>query len=111
MPSYSMNDLVNSVFGSTFNAQQSHPDTQGDGDARVGRKRKRKADQTIKLIKEFMQEQNRPVTMLEICDYLRRSPGPHLRAFMRQLVETGEVRQTQDYGAGPSIPRFLYELA
>jgi len=97
-------------FERTMITQQSHLDNQRGGDASVGRKRKRSSGQTMVLIKEFMTTENRPVTMLEICDHLKRAPGPHLRAFMRQMVEAGEIDQTHDFGAGPSIPRFLYSI-
>ena len=97
-------------FERTTVIQQSHLDNQRGGDAAVGRKRKRASSQTMILIKEFMAAENRPVTMLQICDHLKRAPGPHLRSFMRQMVELGEIEQTHDFGAGPSIPRFLYTL-
>lgn len=113
MPSFSMDELTKSVFGRASVAQPSHLENREGTEAAVGRRRKqqrRSSDATKKLIKEFLSEENRPVTMLEICNMLGREPAPHFRAFMREMEQAGEVEITHDFGAGPSIPRFFFTL-
>jgi len=108
-----MQDLTQSVFGRASVAEVSHLENQEGSEVSVGRRRKqqrRSADKTKKLIKEFMAMENRPVTMLEICTMLGREPAPHFRTFMREMEQAGEIEKSEDYGAGPSIPRFLYTL-
>jgi len=113
MPSFSMQDLAQSVLGRASVAEPSHLQNREGEEIAVGRGKKqqrRSSEATKKLIKEFMAGADRPVTMLEICEMLKREPAPHFRAFMREMEQAGEVQKTEDYGAGPSIPRFLYTL-
>lgn len=77
----------------------------------VGRKGKRSPDESARLIKEFIYRSSKPVTFLDICQYLERKPSPHFRAMLDKMVNDGEVIKSADYGAGPSIPRYLYRRA
>lgn len=117
MPTIRRDELEQSVYGSTTNVQRSHLEKQR-GDAQTvgevqrmpGRRDRRTADQNMALIKTFISEAGRPVLLLEICDHLGRKPSPHLRSILTALVASGEVVQTQDFGAGPVVPRFWYSL-
>ena len=117
MPSFRREELEQSVYGSATNVQRSHlgnqrgdAQTVGEAQRMPGRRDRRTAEQNMALIKTFIAEAGRPVLLLEICDHLGRKPSPHLRSILTTLVATGEVVQTQDYGAGPVVPRFWYSL-
>lgn len=108
MPSFKIEELRHAVFGSALNAQEMTPKTGGEVSRMVGRRGKRSVQETETLIREFIASSNEPVTLLQICDHLDRSVAPHYRAILARLVNAGEVKMTMDYGAGPSIPRYLY---
>jgi len=111
MPSFSRDDLERSVGLGALNAHSTHSILNGEEVTRVGRRKKdrrRSADETEKLIKKYLVKQGKWVLLLDICDHLDRAPGPHIRRILDTLIAAGEVERVQDYGAGPSIPRFLY---
>lgn len=111
MPSFSRDELERSVPGGALNAHSTHSILKGEEVTRVGRKKKdrrRKADETAVLIKKYLVKRGTWVTLLDICDHLDRSPGPHVRRILDALIDQGEVERVQDYGAGPVIPRYLY---
>jgi hypothetical protein len=75
----------------------------------VRRDRRRTKEQSEKLIREFLYSQTEPVVFLDIMDHLERRESPILRRIIEEMVASGEVEQTQDFGAGPLIPRYLYQ--
>lgn len=111
MPSFSRDDLETSIRGSALNAHSTHSFLNSEEVTRVGRRKKdrrRKAEDTEKLIKKFLVKQGVWTTLLDICNHLERSPGPHIRRIIDGMIEAGELERVQDFGAGPSIPRYLY---
>jgi len=108
MPSFKIEDLRTAVYGSALNAQEMTSKMGEETKRVVGRRGKRAVQETETLIREFIASSKEPVTLLQICDHLERSVAPHYRAILARLVEAGEVNRTEDYGAGPSIPRYLY---
>lgn len=111
MPSFSREELEKSVHGSALNAHSTHSILKAEEVTRVGRRKKdrrRTADETAKLISKYLLKQRGWTTLLDICDHLDRSPGPHVRRILDAMIEAGEVERIQDFGAGPAIPRYLY---
>lgn len=112
MPSFSREELEQSVSGSAFNLRSTHSNLTSEEVARVGRRKKdrrRTAEETEKLIKKYLNKQGGWVTLLAICEVLDRDPGPHLRRILDTMIQAGEVLRKTDHGAGPSIPRYLYK--
>jgi len=108
MPSFKIEELRTAVYGSALNAQEMTSEKREETKRVVGRRGKRSVQETETLIREFITGADKPVTLLEICDHLERSVAPHYRAILARLVDAGEIRMSMDYGAGPSIPRYLY---
>lgn len=111
MPSIRRDDLEREVYSSALNAHSTHLISKTEEVTTVGRKkrdRRRKADETQRLIKKFLIKQGGWVTLLAICDHLERDPGPHLRKILVTMIDAGEVEATHDFAAGPTIPRYLY---
>lgn len=112
MPSFSREELEQSVPSGAFNARSTHAILSSEEVTRVGRRKKdrrRTADESSKLIKKFLIKQGGWTTLLAICEALDRDPGPHLRRILDTMIEAGEILRKTDYGAGPSIPRYLYK--
>jgi hypothetical protein len=112
MPSFSREELERSVPDGAFNVRSTHSNLTSEEVTRVGRRKKdrrRTADETSKLIKKYLSKQVGWSTLLSICEALDRDPGPHLRRILDTMIESGEVLRKTDYGAGPSIPRYLYK--
>lgn len=112
MPSFSREELEQSVYGGALNARSTQSVLKSEEVTRVGRKKKdrrRNADETAKLIKKFLVKHDGWVTLLDICNSLDRSPGPHIRRILETMIEAGEVDRVQDFGASPLIPRYLYK--
>lgn len=108
MATFSMQDLMDQEPGGAFNARSTRLFGNQGGEPAVGRRRRRLATDTAALIRKFMAEQTEPVLLLDICDYLERRPGPHLRRILREMVQDGELIQTEDFGAGPLVPRHWF---
>lgn len=114
MPSFNRDELRGDALRRALEAEATHPKKQGGQGQSVGwepRDKRRSAEETEKLIKSFLKSQKKPVPLMDICNHLERRPGPHLRRIMDMLIARGEVDQSEDYGAGPSIPRHLYRMA
>jgi len=113
MPSFSMNDLMNSVVGRASDAHQKPQKLQevrGEVVGQVRRDRRRTKEQSETLIREFLLSQSENVVFLDICDHLERRPSPALRRILEEMVASGEVIMEQDFGAGPLIARNLYRV-
>ncbi len=111
MPSISRDDLERSVNSDAFNVRSTHSILKEQEVTRVGRRKKdrrRSADDTAKLIKKYLAKQSGWVRLLDICDHLERSPGPHLRAILEDMIAQGLIDRTVDDQADRMIPRFLY---
>lgn len=111
MPSFSREELEQSVYGGALNARSTHSNLKSEEVTRVGRRKKdrrRNADDTAKLIKKFLSKRGEWVTLLDICNDLDRAPGPHIRRILDAMIKAGEVERDEDHGAGPVIPRHLY---
>lgn len=108
-----MKQLADSIVGSASDARLNDKNPkQGTGEAvgQVRRDRRRTKEQSEILIREFLWAQHEPVVFLDICDYLQRRPSPILRQIVNDLVASGEVEETTDFGAGPLIARHLYQV-
>jgi len=110
MPSFKIEDLMNSVYGRTTNVRDLPQNQGGEAKAMAGRKGKRPLQETETLILTFIAGSKTPVTLMQICEHLERKPAPHYRAILRDLEARGKIIKTEDYEAGPSIPRFLYSI-
>lgn len=111
MPSFSREDLERSVDPSAFNVRSTHSILGREEVTRVGRRKKdrrRSAEDTAKLIKKYLAKQAGWVRLLDICDHLDRSPGPHLRAILENMIVQGLVDRKVDDQSDQTIPRFLY---
>lgn len=108
MPTYSMNDLMDTEFGRALNAREMALKGQEGIKLMAGRRGKRSLEDSKTLILNFILGSKEPVTFLEICDHLQRKPSPHFRAILRDLMAAEQIEQYQDFGAGPLLPRFLY---
>jgi len=98
------------LMGRTSDARVTRLENQGRGQTRVGQLRRRLTAETMELIKTFLSEKKEWVTLLDICDHIQRRPSPQIRQMMVNLIDAGHVEMTQDYGAGPLIPRFWYRI-
>lgn len=90
---------------------QIHTQGRGEPVGRVRRDNRRLKSDTEKLIREFMQDQTEEVLLLDICDHLERRPSPIIREIVAGMVDSGELIRRVDYGAGPTLPRYLYSVA
>jgi len=108
MPSFSMDDLKKAVYGHALNAEELAPKKAEEGFTVVGRRGKRSMAESGTLIKNFILEANKPVTMLQICDHIGRAPAPHFRRIVNDLVNTGQVDKFEDVSEGGNLPRYLY---
>lgn len=108
MATFKMEELRESVLGRASDVRIKPEKRDQGGGTAVGRRKRRTVEETRELIRSFMAEQNEPVPLMDICEYLDREPSAQLRAIMRDLETAGEIVTSSDYGAGPSIPRFLY---
>lgn len=90
--------------------QSSHSNSLEALMSRGGRKDRRTVPQTKALIKEFIRQQDRPVLILEICDFLDRKPTPHFRAILREMVASGDLFQEQDTAPGSVLPRYWFSV-
>lgn len=110
MPSFRIEDLMKSVYGSTLDVRHLDEKSKQEAGQMAGRKGKRPIEESKTLILNFITAAEKPVTLLEICDHLGRKPAPHYRAILNELVASKIVKKEHDFEAGPSIPRFLYSL-
>jgi hypothetical protein len=108
MPSFSMDDLMNSQEGRAFNARELTPKKAEEVIRVVGRRGKRSLADSEMLIKNYILGSEEPVTMLQILDHIGRAPAPHFRAIVNRLVETGEIVKAVDMSVGGNLPRFWY---
>ncbi len=108
MPSFSMDDLKKSVYGDAFNAQELPQKKAEEGFTMVGRRGKRSTEESALLIKTFILNAQKPVTMLQICDHIQRAPAPHFRAIVNNLVRVGIIDKFEDVSEGGNLPRYLY---
>lgn len=112
MPNFDRDALRGDALRSALDAHSTHSILTSEEVTRVGRRKKdrrRTADETSKLIKKHLTKQGGWTTLLSICEALDRDPGPHLRRILDTMIQDGEVLRKTDYGAGPSIPRYLYK--
>jgi len=111
MPSFSRDDLERSVDPNAFNVRSTHSISKVEEGTRVGRRKKdrrRSADETAKLIKKYLGKHPGWIPLLDICDHLDRSPGPHLRAILDAMIEQGLIEKTVDEESLKQLPRYLY---
>lgn len=111
MPSFSMEELTQQIFGRASDARHNPKNAgraTGEAVGQVRRERRRTKDQSEKLIREFLLAQTEAVVLLDICDHLNRRPSPALRTILEEMQARGEVVIEQDFGAGPVIARNLY---
>lgn len=102
-------DEIDRVLGRTSDVRHLQ-NLKQETETMAGRKGKRTPEESERLIREYIYQAKKPVTFLQICQYLDRKPSPHFRAMVDAMVDTGELKKTSDYGAGPSIPRHLYSV-
>lgn len=113
MPSFSIDDLRKSVFGSASDAHQivKNPrPVRGEVVGELRREKRRLRSESEQLIRDFLAGQKNAVLFLDICDHLQRRPSPLLRQIVSDMVTSGELIQEVDYGAGPLIARHLYRV-
>jgi len=108
MPSYSMDELKKAVYGNAFNAQELAPKKAEEGFTMVGRRGKRSMAESEILIRDFILQAKKPVTMLQICDHIGRAPAPHFRRIVNDLVNDGVVEKYESVSEGGNLPRYLY---
>lgn len=108
MATFKIEDLQTSVHGHAFNARELPLKKAEETKHMVGRRGKRSTAESETLIKNFILGSSEPVTMLQILDHIQRSPAPHFRAIVNNLVETGQVAKAQDNSVGGNLPRFWY---
>lgn len=108
MPSFSMEELRQSVYGNALNASELAPKKVEEVIRVVGRRGKRSMEQSEALIKEFILQSEEPVTMLQICDHIGRAPAPHFRKIVDNLVRAGIVARGEDRSVGGNLPRFWF---
>lgn len=111
MPSISREDLERSVDPNAFNVRSTHSILKVEEGTRVGRRKKdrrRSADETAKLIKKYLAKRAGWVRLLDICDHLDRSPGPHLRAILDAMIAQGLIEKTVDEESLKQLQPFLY---
>lgn len=108
MPSFSMDELQKSVHGHALNAQEMTQNQREGVTRMVGRRGKRSMAESETLIRNFILQSENPVTMLQICDHIGRSPAPHFRAIVDELVRTGQVAKAVDTSVGGNLPRYWY---
>lgn len=110
MATFSMGELVKSVFGDNNVAQQSHEIYQGGQMSKGGRRDRRSIPETKTLIKKYIHEQGGPCLILDICGHLDRKPSPHFRGILAEMVRDGELLQAAENAPGARLPRFWYAL-
>ena len=110
MPTFKMSDLQQSEDISTTVVRPSQGNYQRGRDKAMGRVVRRTVEETKMLIMTCVFEAGRPVTFLEICDYLERRPTPHLRGIVNEIAKDGQLLQEADEAPGGIMPRFWYRL-
>lgn len=110
MPSFSIQDLMNSVGMSATVAPTSHSEKQREAYQRVGQIRGRTVEETKTLIKKAIFEAERPMSFTEICAYLERKQTPHLRKMLHEMGATGELIEEADLAPSRMMTRFWYSL-
>lgn len=108
MPSFSMDDLMNSQEGRALNARELALKKPEEVKPMAGRRGKRSMAESEMLIKNYILQSSEPVTMLQILDHIGRAPAPHFRAIINDLVETGVIVKAVDMSVGGNLPRYWY---
>lgn len=101
-------EIRRALDGSASNAQQLVVKSTRQEKPMAGRRGKRSSDESLALIKKFILEAEKPVTLLQICDSINRRPSPAFRAMINGLVASGEVVKFDDVGSGGNLQRFWY---
>jgi hypothetical protein len=111
---FSMEDLMPETVRSASDAHRKgkkRPVGTGEAVGQVRRDNRRLKNETEELIREYMQSQTDDVLLLDICDALKRRPSPIIRDIVTAMVDSGELQRSIDYGAGPTLPRYLYRMS
>ena len=108
MASFKIEDLETSVHGRALNAREM-PLKKAEGfKSMAGRRDKRPLAESGRLIKRFILEADRPVTMIQICDHIGRKPSPQYRAVVDNLVNMGQVAKAADTSLAGNLPKYWY---
>jgi len=113
MPSFKMDELQKAIFGDKTVPQQYAPENQGRGKRAVGERpfqEHRSRQETEELIKNFLAEQGKPVTINPISRAIKRTVSPGLRRIIAGMVESGQIIETTDTVPNGFMVRYWYSL-
>ena len=113
MPSFKMTDLMQGLKDGTTVPQQYTPENQGRGRRAVGERpfqEHRSREETETLIKNFLAEQGKPVTINPISRAIKRTVSPGLRRILAGMVEAGEIVETTHTVPNGFMVRYWYSL-
>ena len=101
------------LFGNEMITQSSHPKNSEERISPVGRLKYRgyrERSETEELIKSVLKEAKKPVKFRDVARGIDRSPNPFLRQILAEMVEAGQIVQTQDIAPNDVMPRYWYAL-
>lgn len=110
MPTFTPEELMQSLGMSATVAPTSHFENRREAYQRVGQIRGRSVEETKTLIKKAIQEAGRPMSFAEICAYLERKQTPHLRKMLHEMGDAGELVEEADLAPSRMMTRFWYSL-
>lgn len=113
MPSYSMEDLIKEAGKDTTVTLPSMQKIGRGGKKAVGQKgyqEHRSREDTETLIKNYLAETNRPMTIIAVARYLERTASPHFRSIVLQMRDAGHLVETVDIAPNGRTVRYLYSL-
>lgn len=113
MPSFRMDDLLKQFGGSTTVPQQSGHENREGRKRAVGERpfqEHRSRQDTEELIKKFLAEQGKPVTINPISRAINRTVSPGLRRILAGMVESGQIIETTDTVPNGFMVRYWYSL-
>lgn len=110
MPSFSIDDLRQSVYGPETVSKPSQLKNVRPGIARVGEMKHRSLEDTQTLIKSVLAEAQKPMNRTEIFRAMDRKNSPHMRKIIDDMVEAGELVKAEGETSSGSLPVYWYSL-
>jgi len=110
MPTFSMDDLRQSVDGNdTVSIPYRSEKKIGKG-LTMGETPRRSMAETKQLVKDSIFAAGSPLKFRELARLIGRSPTPHLRAILNDMIESGELIKSTDTAVSGNMDRFWYGL-
>jgi len=108
-----MTDLISSIEDIATVAKPSYIENQRGRKKAVGEKpyqEHRSREDTETIIKNFLAEQGKPMTVNPIARAIGRTVSPHFRRILAGMVETGQIIESTDTVPNGMMVRYWYSL-